>query len=442
MKTNITLLITFLLLGFNIALAQDEEDCRINMSLLAETVKAKKFAEALPYYRKAIKECPKYNQSGIYKYGEDVFKGLLKAATTDADKTEYINELITLWDSRMENYSRKSARGVYEDKKAELRYDYRKLLGLTNEQIYNEFDNVYKNDLENFTSPKGLYIYFKMMVSLYDKGQKTPQELFNKYDDVVDKIEIEVEDNSIKLNKLMAKGDDLSSKEVRYKRFHTQTINAFDKISGSLEQELGDRANCEVLIPIYQRDYEGNKNDGVWLQRAMNKLYAKGCKTDPMFVKVVKQKYSLDPNADTARYLYGITGEQKYMDEIFRLETDPLKLAKLNYNLALEFKSKGSFSKARTYFYKAADLNPADTKPYLQVAAMYAASVKNCGNNNFEKRAIYWLAEKEASKASSSTASKYGALAPSKKDIFSSGMSGKTIKIGCWIGKSITVPTI
>jgi len=442
MKTNITLLIALLLLGLNTTFAQDQEECRINMSLLAETVKAKKFPEALPYYREAIKGCPKYNQSGIYKYGEDVFEGLLDAATTDAKKVEYINELITLWDSRMENYSSKSARGVYEDKKAELRYDHRKLLGLTDEQIYNEFDNVYKTDLENFTSPKGLYIYFKMMVSLYDKGQKTPQELFNKYDDVVDKIEIEVNDNSGKLNALIAKGKNLSSKEETYKRIYGQRLNAFEKISGSLETLLGDRANCEVLIPIYQRDYEANKNDGQWLQRAMNKLYAKGCKTDPMFVKVVKQKYSLEPNADTARYLYGITGEQKYMDEIFRLETDPLKLAKLNYNLALEFKSKGSYGQARTYFYKAADLNPADTKPYLQVAAMYASSVKSCGNDNFEKRSIYWLAGNEAAKASSDTASKYRALAPSKQDIFTAGKSGQTIKIGCWIGRSITVPNI
>jgi len=442
MKTNITLLIALLLLGLNTTFAQDQEECRINMSLLAETVKAKKFTEALPYYREAIKGCPKYNQSGIYKYGEDVFEGLLDAATTDAKKVEYINELITLWDSRMENYSSKSARGVYEDKKAELRYDHRKLLGLTDEQIYNEFDNVYKTDLENFTSPKGLYIYFKMMVSLYDKGQKTPQELFNKYDDVVDKIEIEVNDNSGKLNALIAKGKNLSSKEETYKRIYGQRLNAFEKISGSLETLLGDRANCEVLIPIYQRDYEANKNDGQWLQRAMNKLYAKGCKTDPMFVKVVKQKYSLEPNADTARYLYGITGEQKYMDEIFRLETDPLKLAKLNYNLALEFKSKGSYGQARTYFYKAADLNPADTKPYLQVAAMYASSVKSCGNDNFEKRSIYWLAGNEAAKASSDTASKYRALAPSKQDIFTAGKSGQTIKIGCWIGRSITVPNI
>ncbi|WP_034062361.1 tetratricopeptide repeat protein [Lacinutrix jangbogonensis] len=442
MKTNITLLIAFLFLGLNSSFAQGNEDCMTNMSLFAETVKGKKCEEALPYYRKALKDCPKYNLSGLYKYGEDMFKCLLKAATTDAKKVEYINELITLWDSRMGNYPSKSPKGKFGAKKTELRYDNRVLLGLTDQQIYNEYDAIYKSDLKNFKSPKGLYVYFKMMVSQYDQGQKTPQQLFNKFDDVNDKIGIEVEKNSMKLNQLIAKGESLSSKEEKYKKFYTQTLTAFDKISKSLDGELGPRANCEVLIPIYQRDYEENKNDGVWLQRAMNKLYAKGCKTDPMFVKVVKQKYSLEPTADVARYLYGITGEQKYLDEIFRLETDPLKLAKLNYNIGLEYKSKGSYGQARNYFNKAAQLNAADTKPYLQIAAMYAASVKTCGKTNFEKRAMYWLAARESAKSSSSIAAKYKALAPSKTDIFSAGMSGKTIKIGCWIGRNITVPTI
>ena len=443
MKTNITLLIAFLLFGFNITFAQtSNEDCTNNMSLFAETVKAKKYEEALPYYRKAIKDCPKFNLSGLYKYGEDMFEGLLKAATTDAKKVENINELLMLWDSRMVNYASKSPKGKFEAKKAELRYEYKELLGLTDEQLYNEFDSIYKVDLENFTSPKGLYIYFKMMVSLYDKGLKTPQQLFDKYDDIVDKIEKEVDENSTKLNQLIAKGEKISSKDEKYKRFYTQTLAAFDKITPSVDQELGDRANCEVLIPIYQRDYEANKSDGVWLQRAMNKLYAKGCKEDPMFVKIVKQKNTLEPNADTAWYLYVITGEQRYFDQSLSLQTDPLKKAKLYRKLAGEFKSKGSNSKAREYYYKYMELNPADASGYLQVASMYAGSVKSCGNTNFEKRAIYWLAANEAAKASSDTASKYRALAPSKPDIFKEDMSGKTIKIGCWIQRSITVPKI
>jgi hypothetical protein len=32
--------------------------------------------------------------------------------------------------------------------------------------------------------------------------------------------------------------------------------------------------------------------------------------------------------------------------------------------------------------------------------------------------------------------------APSKSEIFSAGRTGETIKIGCWIGRSVKVPKL
>jgi hypothetical protein len=83
---------------------------------------------------------------------------------------------------------------------------------------------------------------------------------------------------------------------------------------------------------------------------------------------------------------------------------------------------------------------------------MYAASANDCGDTNFNKRAVYWLAADEARKAgkfdptlrnaSEQNAQNYLAKAPSKADIFTAGNGGQTIKIGCWIGASVTVPKI
>ena len=50
MKNNITLFIAFLFFGFSTAFAQSSnEDCLNNMSLFAETVKAKKCEEAVSF---------------------------------------------------------------------------------------------------------------------------------------------------------------------------------------------------------------------------------------------------------------------------------------------------------------------------------------------------------------------------------------------------------
>jgi tetratricopeptide (TPR) repeat protein len=184
----------------------------------------------------------------------------------------------------------------------------------------------------------------------------------------------------------------------------------------------------------------------------MNRMYAKGCKENPLFLKLVEQKNSIKPTADTAFYLYLLTGEQKYFDQTVELETDPLKKAKLYKKLAQEFKAKGSYGKARQYYMKALKLNPSDGSPYLAIAAMYAKSANNCGNTNFNKRAVFWLAANEAEKAgrvdgrlrkaAKQTAESYRASAPSKSDIFNCSCSGTVIKIGCWIGRSVTVPNI
>jgi tetratricopeptide (TPR) repeat protein len=134
------------------------------------------------------------------------------------------------------------------------------------------------------------------------------------------------------------------------------------------------------------------------------------------------------------------------------LETDPLKKAKLYKKLAQELKAKGSYGKARQYYNEALKLNPSDGSPYLSIAAMYAKSANSCGDTNFNKRAVFWLAALEAEKAgrvdgrlkkaAAQTAASYRASAPSKSDIFSASNSGEVIKIGCWIGRSVTVPNI
>ena len=72
------------------------------------------------------------------------------------------------------------------------------------------------------------------------------------------------------------------------------------------------------------------------------------------------------------------------------------------------------------------------------------------GDTTFHKRAVSTLAANEARKAArvdptlkksaAQSATSYKAKAPSKSDIFSAANSGQTIKIGCWIGLSVTVP--
>ena len=86
------------------------------------------------------------------------------------------------------------------------------------------------------------------------------------------------------------------------------------------------------------------------------------------------------------------------------------------------------------------------------IASLYASSANDCGNTQFEKRAVYWLAAKVARKAGKVDASlkkngeksalSYEGRAPTKTDIFTEGNAGTSIKLNCWIKTSVTVPNL
>ncbi|MDN3491986.1 hypothetical protein [Winogradskyella bathintestinalis] len=462
MKTRFTVLFLALFMGVNIGFAQQDEECMNNLSMFDSYVKSKKYDDAYGPWKIVREKCPKFNRA-IYAHGEKILKHKIENSS-GAEQVAHIKDLMLLYDQSREYFASKYDLGEILADKANLAYKYKKELGKTDKQVYDMFDEAYKKDAKNFTSAKGLYTYFSLAVDIYDAGSKSPdetQEMFDKYDDVSAIIEDLIAGYTKNLNTYAEKeeaGETLSKKEERYKGSYESNIEAFEnQILGSMDKKLGDRANCEVLIPLYQKDYEENKQDALWLQRAMNKMGEKECTDDPMFEKLVEQKNRVEPDAKTAYYLgvlkekQGKTSEaDKYYNQSFELETDPLKKWKLVMRVAEKNYKRGSYGKARQQYMEALKLNPSNGGPYLRIAAMYAKSANNCGDTNFNKRAVFWLAALEAEKAgrvdgrlkstAAKTAASYRGSAPTKSEIFSAANAGETIKIGCWIGRSITVP--
>ena len=459
MKTKITLLL-MLFISFNVVLAQDNNEKDMEtLSIFVEYAKAKNYDAAYGPWMELRQRNPRFNNA-INIYGERILKDKIKKSS-GAEKVAFINDLVKLWEERQANFASKTKKGEYMAKACQLKYDNKKILNIGTQELYDCFDVAYKADQKTFTNPKSLYTYFSLMVDLYDLGKKPAQALFNKYDDVNEKIEFEIKNYTQKLNKFVSQGDDvqLSAKEAKKVRSYNSYLKAYKLIIGSVDSKLGSRANCDNLIPLYERDFEEFKNDGIWLQRAMNRMYTKECTDDPLFVKIVQQKNTLEPNASTAYYL-GILKEKGgswsealgYYNQAVELESDSFDKAKRLSSIASKYRKKGSYGQARSYYNKALAENPSLGSAHLAIAQMYAKSAKNCGVDNFSKRAVYWLAIQEARKASrvdaslkkavANTIANYKAKAPSRSEIFSSGRSGETIKIKCWIGRSVKVPKL
>ena len=461
MKTKITLLL-MLFLGFNIALAQDDHEEDIaTLSIFDQLVKAKNLDAAYSPWMELRKRNPKFSRA-IYIHGEKILGDKIKNSSGN-EKVTYIKDLVKLWEERKMYFSSKTPKGQYMAKASQLQFDFKKELNLTDSFLFDCFDAAYKADAKTFTNPKSLYTYFSLMVDLYDANKQTAQALFNKYDDISEKIEFEIKNYTQKLNKFVPIGDEeevqLSVKDKRKVKSYNSYLAAYNKIAGSVDSKLGERANCENLIPLYKRDFEEFKSDGVWLQRAMNGMGEKGCTDDPLFVKIVQQKNTLEPDETTAYYIGFLKEKEgnwtealRYFNQAVDLETDSFDKAKILNKIAGKFRKKGSYGKARSYYRRALAQNPSLGSAHIAIAQMYAKSANSCGIDNFTKRAVYWLAAREARKAgrvdaslkraAASTAANYIAKAPSKSEIFSSGRSGEIIKVGCWIGSNVKVPAL
>ena len=381
MKTKITFLLAMLFIGTNLLLAQSHEDDMATLSIFNEYAKAKNYDAAYGPWMDLRKRNPKFSRA-IFTHGEKILKDKI-GKSSGSEQVAFVKDLIKLWEERQMYFASKTPKGAFMAKACQLMYDHRKKLNKTDVELYNCFDAAYKMDATSFTNPKSLYTYFSLMVDLYDDGKKPAQALFNKYDDISEKIESEIKNYTQKLNKFIPKDDQeeviLTKKNKNRVKSYNSYVTAYNKIIGSVDSKLGERANCENLIPLYNRDFEEFKNDGVWLQRAMNRMFAKECTDDPLFVKIVQQKNALEPNASTAYYL-GILKDKEgnssealaYYNQAVDLETDSYEKARILYRIATKFKKSGSYGKARSYYRKALSQNPSLGRAHIAIAQMYA----------------------------------------------------------------------
>lgn len=460
MKTKIILVVAGLLLSFNHSFAQQDEECMTNLQTFTDYYKSKKYDEAYGPWMNVRTKCPKFNRA-IYAYGDKILKHKIENST-GTEKVAFLNDLMKLWDEALVNFPSNYTKGGVLSDKGELLYDHKTDLNATNKQIYDMLDNAYKQDLENFKSPKALYIYFSSVVDMNEAKEVEVQAVFDKYDDISEKIGVEIDNYTVMLNPLVEKeeaGTELTSKEEQYKESYESYLLNYSNISGSMDTKMGQLANCENLIPLYEKSFEANKTNAEWLQRAVSRMYNKECTDAPLYTTMVKAYDAAAPSADTKYFVASLLfaqGKTKegndYLDQAYDLEKDPLKKAKRAYDIGKSLKKKGNYGSARNYFQKALALSPSMGRAYLEIAIMYADSANDCGDSVFNKRAVYWLAASEAKKAArvdgsvSSYANQlianYEGRAPSRSDIFAAGNEGTRIPIGCWIQSSVTVPNL
>ncbi|MEC7264730.1 MAG: hypothetical protein VXW38_13395 [Bacteroidota bacterium] len=451
----LTMITVVMLTGLSMAQAQNPE-CMTNLSIYAEHAKVKNYDAAYEPWKMVYESCPDINKAN-FSYGEKILAHKIDKSS-GAEKDGFIQDLLALYDNSIKYFPTNYSKADVAIDKALLLYENKMA---SDEQLFSMLDKGFKEDRENFTNPKALYLYFSSLVDLHGAGKKDLQDVFDTYDDVTAKLDEENQKVTDALQKLLEKedaGTALTAKEAKLKSAYETNSESFGKVASSVDSKLGALADCDNLIPLYQKNYEEKKGDVKWVKSAVGRMFSKDCTDDPMFRKLFEAQLALDPSADA--YMYSGVLKQKAGDnsgavadfnKAVSLETDSYKKSNILYKIATSVR-RSSASQARNYALKSIEANASNGKAYLLIANLYAGSANDCGSTPFEKRAIYWKAAEMARKAgrvdpalsghANQTAVSYEAKAPTKEMIFSSGMAGKTVSFSCWVGGSVTVPNL
>jgi regulator of sigma D len=456
MKTNVLFAALALSLVFSLAQGQAQnQECLTNLSIYVESAKVKNYDAAYEPWKLTYETCPELNRAN-YLYGERILKHKIENSQAD-ERAAYVALLLKVYDDAIKYFpSRYTLASVVVDKVLLQRSEN----SISEEEIFSQLDQVFKADRPNFSNPQALYLYFSSLVDLNTAGKIELQQVFEVYDEVVAKIEEENKKLTDEIVKLLPLEEDgtISIKDKDRLKVYSTNSTSFGKVAASVDIKLGALADCENLVPLYEKSYEDRKTDINWVKSAVGRMFGKECTDSPMFRKLFEAQIALEPSADA--YLYGGTLKQKAGDitgalvdfnKSAELETDAYKKSNILYKIATIVR-KSNRVQARNYLNQAIKANASNGRAYLLLAVLYADSANECGESQFDKRAVYWLASKTADRAGRvdpslrSTADKavesYEAKAPSKTDIFNSGRAGETITFSCWVGGSVTIPSL
>ena len=452
MKRVILFLGVFLFLGINAINAQgNQRECTIKYNLFKGDYQSKKYDDAYPNWIYLMDNCEKLSIN-IYKYGDKLAKERFKTAS---DKNTAAALVKRVYEQRIKNYPTKDVAKVHSDYATFLVKN--KLA--SDDEVFVILDKAYSLDPTRM-GVKNIYRYFQ---GVTDKNKDTnPQKVFDTYDDVLESVAEKLADYTKKrnaLNKKLEAGQELDKREKNNLRAYTINSQSLGQVESGLDKIIIVLSTCERLIPLYNRDFEANKNDAKWLKRAVSRMFNKECTDDPLYEKLARAYADASPSPEAYTFVAivleknGDTAGAAAMSlKAFELETDPLKKANFKLKLAQAARKKGQNSKARSLAREAIALNPNSGKAYLLIASLYASksSVNNCGKNEFEKRMTYVAAYNKAVKAAAVDPSmrsvarrftrNYKANFPSSKVLFTQGVKvGDPFTVKCWIGEKVKI---
>ena len=443
-----------LLMGVAALTASAQSKCEETFKDFEAKYRLKAYEDAYKLMPELRKKCPKFNDK-LYAYGEGVLKYKIEISRTPEDKQKNIDELITLYAEQDMNYPGTGG----EVKKIMLQYD-NKLI--KDEEAYTAFNTAFNKNRQAFTDYTALQTYFLLLRDRYTAGKGiTDEEFITKYNDISGQVASAKNMISEQKEAILKKQETeiISDEERQFLNDVEQNLKGFDAVADNISIMASKEFSCEKMEVFYEKGFDANKTNAGWLSGMVSVMFGNKCYGSNVLYKGTKALNDLKPTAETAYHL-GILSLKKgntkegmaYFEKAASMEVAPAKKAALYYEMATVFRNQDK-AEAKKYVMKTLELDPKSGKAYLLLAGMYANAGKECELTDFDRKALYWLAEDTARKAETAdpkykaTVAKlvegYNKNKPTKDLVKASGKKkGDTVTYGCWINETITIPNL
>jgi len=405
-------------------------------SIFDQFYKQEDYKSALAPWTIEYTKFPKSSEN-VYIQGIKIYEDMLSKAP-ETEKEALLNKIIEIYDKRIENFGNE---GYNLGRKATIYLKY-KLAGaeqMTDEQKKEIYKNGFKW-LETSVEKQGKESEAAVLLLL----NRATALLFKTGDFKVDKV-MAVYDKTIAIveENLVAKPDD-----DNYQKAKAGINRAFVE-SGAV--------TCDILIPLYQAEFEKKPDDLATLKKINYMLNREDCSDSKLYADVAEKLYKMEPTSQSAFSMARLFLKRsntakaiEYYEEAIDSEKDKYEKANYCYELAQVIYTQKNYSKVRDYARQAISLNPEWGKPYILIGKVYAASSKSIGESDIQQRLVFCLAvdqfikAKEVDPEVAAEANKeiatYSQYFPNKEDAFFENLkAGSTFKVGGWINESTTV---
>ncbi len=407
---------------------EDSIDCIANTSVYSSLYKQQAYADAYEAWHQVVTKCPRSSEN-LYIRGGTILKAKIQAATSEEEKLKYINELMALYDTRIQ-YFGKAGKNL-GNKASDLE-------ALKGKGAITEYYPIYVEAMKH--ADKGLdgaiaYKYFLATVNYVQAGHSEATLIVDAYDQASTLLEKELSKNPSKATEI---GSYIASVEAAFSPY----------------------ATCEQLVSIYSKKFEAAPEDADLLKKITNILRKKNCTDVELFFQATEKLHAIEPSPTSAFMMSQMCYNKKqfsdavkYANEAVAGMTDTMDKYKAYLLLGMSYDGNNSYGAARNAYRNAADLQPNNGEPYLLLAQLYGNNARSI-DDGMGGASAYWAAVDKCIRAKNiesnpkteETANKligiYSAHYPKQDKAFMLDLiDGQSYTVPGWIGETTTIRT-